>query len=517
MSYSKDKKLSTNSRKNAVIYARYSSASQTEQSIEGQIRVISEYAVRENYTIIGTYIDRAMTGTNDNRPDFQQMISDSYRREFDYVIVYKLDRFSRNRYDSAINKKILRNNGVKVISATEMITDTPEGIIMESMLEGWNEYYSAELSMKVKRGLNESYNKGYYTGGFILYGYRVENKQIVIEESGASSVQKIFKDYANGILIKHIVNDLNAQGIKTNLGKEWTINKISRILNNKKYTGVVMHDEIEYSNIYPAIVDKELFHIVSKILATNKRRTSHFKTPIPYYLSGKLFCMHCNAQMNGESGTGRSKVYSYYKCQTNKHKKGTCEKTTIKKDMLEEYVLDKIQQYILQPKYISTLAKEMCLSFNSRINNNSELTVLKKALNKVEKEITNTLNAIKMGIVTTSTKEMLLNLENQKEKLLINIAKINNRKQKNLTIDECEDFLFSLTTLDLSIPENKQLLIDRFIKKVEIGNTKIRIYFNPSNNTSLYSNREIDFEDTDKNNSSGKSLPPPLELSIADT
>ena len=130
-------KLSTYSRKNAVIYARYSSASQTEQSIEGQIRVISEYAVRENYTIIGTYIDRAMTGTNDNRPDFQQMISDSYRREFDYVIVYKLDRFSRNRYDSAINKKILRNNGVKVISATEMITDTPEGIIMESMLEGF--------------------------------------------------------------------------------------------------------------------------------------------------------------------------------------------------------------------------------------------------------------------------------------------------------------------------------------------------------------------------------------------
>ena len=156
----------------------------------------------------------------------------------------------------------------------------------------------------------------------------------------------------------------------------------------------------------------------------------------------------------------------------------------------------------------------MCLSFNSRINNNSELTVLKKALNKVEKEITNTLNAIKMGIVTTSTKEMLLNLENQKEKLLINIAKINNRKQKNLTIDECEDFLFSLTTLDLSIPENKQLLIYRFIKKVEIGNTKIRIYFNPSNNTSLYSNREIDFEDTDKNNSSGKSLPPPLDNTV---
>ncbi|HIT49917.1 MAG TPA: recombinase family protein [Candidatus Pelethenecus faecipullorum] len=129
-------KLSTYSRKNAVIYARYSSASQTEQSIEGQIRNISEYAVKENYSIIGTYIDRTMTETNDNRTDFQQMISDSHRREFDYGIVYKLNRFSRNRCDSAINKKILRNNGVKVILTTEMITDTPEEIIMESMLEG---------------------------------------------------------------------------------------------------------------------------------------------------------------------------------------------------------------------------------------------------------------------------------------------------------------------------------------------------------------------------------------------
>ena len=125
------------SKKRAVIYARFSSHNQTEQSIEGQIRNISEYAVKENYSIIGTYIDRTMTETNDNRTDFQQMISDSHRREFDYGIVYKLNRFSRNRCDSAINKKILRNNGVKVISATEMITDTPEGIIMESMLEGF--------------------------------------------------------------------------------------------------------------------------------------------------------------------------------------------------------------------------------------------------------------------------------------------------------------------------------------------------------------------------------------------
>ena len=151
--------------KTAVIYARYSSDSQTEQSIEGQLRVCEEYAAKNNIVVIDTYIDRAMTGTNDNRPDFQRMIRDSAKKTFGYVLVYKFDRFSRNKYETAIHKKALKDNGVRVISATEYIPDSPEAIILESMLEGYAEYYSAELSQKVKRGMNESRRKGNFTGG----------------------------------------------------------------------------------------------------------------------------------------------------------------------------------------------------------------------------------------------------------------------------------------------------------------------------------------------------------------
>ena len=123
--------------KTAVIYCRYSSDSQTEQSIEGQLRVCNEYAKSNDIVILDTYIDRAMTGTNDNRPDFQRMIRDSAKRTFGYVLVYKFDRFSRNKYETAIHKKALKDNGVKVVSATEFVPDTPEGIIFESMLEGY--------------------------------------------------------------------------------------------------------------------------------------------------------------------------------------------------------------------------------------------------------------------------------------------------------------------------------------------------------------------------------------------
>ena len=109
----------------AAIYARYSSDKQNEQSIEGQLRVCQNYAKTNNILIVDTYIDRAMTGTNDNRPDFRRMIKDSAKKQWDYILVYRLDRFSRNKYETAIHKKTLKDNGVKVISAMENIPDTP--------------------------------------------------------------------------------------------------------------------------------------------------------------------------------------------------------------------------------------------------------------------------------------------------------------------------------------------------------------------------------------------------------
>ena len=127
--------------RNAVIYARYSSHNQTEQSIEGQLRVCHEYAQREGFAIVGEYIDRAISGKTDDRPDFQRMVSDSRKRAFQYVIVYKLDRFARNRYDSAVYKHKLKQNGVKVVSAMENIGDNPESIILEAVLEASAEYY----------------------------------------------------------------------------------------------------------------------------------------------------------------------------------------------------------------------------------------------------------------------------------------------------------------------------------------------------------------------------------------
>ena len=241
--------------KRTVIYARYSCEKQTEQSIEGQLRVCHEFAERNGYIIVHEYIDRAVSGKTDKREQFQRMLQDSAKKEFDYVLVYKLDRFARNRYDSAINKATLKKNGVKVLSACEQITDSPEGIILESMIEGMAEYYSAELSQKVKRGMRESCLKGNAAGIQPIFGYCIVDKKYQIVPQEAEIIRKIFDDYVNGTTIKEIKTWFEESGIRTHKGNRFSFGRISDMLRNQKYIGKCQYAGEVYDNIIMPIVD----------------------------------------------------------------------------------------------------------------------------------------------------------------------------------------------------------------------------------------------------------------------
>ncbi len=222
--------------KNAIIYARYSSERQTEQSIEGQLRICNEYAAQNNLNVVDTYIDRAMSGTNDNRPAFQQMLSDCCKPViWDIVLVYAIDRFGRNSIEIAVNKQKLKKNGKTLISATQRTSEkidgskNLDGILLENVYIGLAEYYSAELSQKVRRGMAESRRKGQFTGGHIMYGYKVVNKKIFIDANRANVVRFIFKQYATGVYVKDIVAKLTEQGV-LNHGKPFALNTVHRIL-----------------------------------------------------------------------------------------------------------------------------------------------------------------------------------------------------------------------------------------------------------------------------------------------
>ena len=270
----------------AVIYARYSCDHQREESIEGQLRECKAFADRKGYTIVDSYIDRAMSAKTDNRPQFQQMIKDSAKQLFDAVIVWKLDRFARNRYDSAHYKAQLRKNGVKVVSATEVISEGAEGIILESVLEGFAEYYSAELSEKVIRGLKENALKCQWNGSPVPVGYTIdENKKYQINPLTAPFVKDAFEMYAAGKMVKDIVEYLNNKGVKSSYGKPMTKTTVTAILNNTKYRGQYKYMDVVIEGGVPRIVTDELFQKVQDRLAKNKQSRSRFKAKVEYFLS----------------------------------------------------------------------------------------------------------------------------------------------------------------------------------------------------------------------------------------
>lgn len=312
----------------AVIYARYSSDNQREESIEGQIRECTAFAEKNDITVLKHYIDRAYSARTDHRPAFQEMIKDSDKHLFDMVIVWKLDRFSRDRYDSARYKVLLKKNNVRVVSATEVISSGADGILLESVLEGFAEYYSADLAEKVTRGMTENALKCKFNGGSMPIGYVIDEEQhFQIDPLTAPFVLEAFKRYIEGATMKELIDFFKEKGIKNKSGGDINYNSIQRMLNNRRYIGEYSFRDIVVSDGIPAIVPKELFDRVQAKLAKNKKSPARHKAEEDYLLTTKLFCGCCGAYMCGESGKGRSgEVHRYYKCVSIKKRRAICNK-----------------------------------------------------------------------------------------------------------------------------------------------------------------------------------------------
>ena len=320
----------TTSARQVILQAAETLDNQREESIEGQIRECTAYAEKNGITIVKHYIDRAISAKTDNRPEFQQMIKDSDKKLFDIVLVWKLDRFARNRYDSARYKTQLKKNGVKLMSATEIISEGPEGIILESVLEGYAEYYSADLSEKVIRGMTENALKGKFTGGAIPFGYIINaDHRFEIDPLTAPFVAKTFQRYNDGQTMREIRDWLNEKGVKNQRGGLMTFNVIQHMLSNRRYIGELKYRDVLIPDAIPPIVSVELFNDVQEKMLKNKKAPARRKAEDDYLLTTKLFCGYCGALMFGESGTSRTgEVHRYYKCATAKKHKGCKKKTS---------------------------------------------------------------------------------------------------------------------------------------------------------------------------------------------
>ena len=463
----------------AVIYARYSSDTQTEQSIEGQLRVCQQYAKANNILIVGTYIDRAMTGTNDLRPDFQRMIKDSSKHQWDMVLVYKLDRFSRDKYESTIHKHTLKENGVKLVSAMENIPDSPEGIILESLLEGMNQYYSAELSQKVLRGMRESYLKGNYTGGILLYGFSVIDKKVVIDEQEGPIVKEIFAKFAQGYTVVEIADNLKTRGIRTKKGEYLIDKKIYRMLGNTKYTGKVRHGDTVYSNIYPQLIDERTWQAVQKIRNANKHLPGQKKDIYEFILSGKLICGDCKQKMVGISGTSHTGAkHYYYTCLSRPRKRRPCGLHSVGKQYLEDIVIQTTWRFLAEKNTAKQIAETLYQMHERDCRSNSILKSLENQRSAALKATQNLISAIEQGFLTEQTKMRLKELETQISQLDFDIEQEKQRSYTCLTPQMIEDFLNSVIRGDIENMEIRKAIVKVFIREIILYNDKIVITYN---------------------------------------
>ena len=404
-------------------YARFSSDNQRSESIDAQIRHMNQFCKQNHWQVVATYTDEARSATTDNRPQFQQMINDSSKGLFDIVLVHKLDRFSRDRYDSAIYKKKLKKNNVRLCSVLERLDNTPESIMMESVLEGMAEYYSKNLSREVKKGNRENALKCVHNGGCCPLGYKLnDERKLVIDPHEAEAVKMIFYMFSNGYGYSKIAETLNNLGYHPKRGGMFGKNSLYSILSNEKYTGVFVFgknsdDTVKIENGCPQIISKSLFQKVQRIKAANKRNAGSYHSKEFYLLTGKVFCDVCGKRMIGNVRySGRSKTrLATYRCPTHRNE---CKNKELNKDYIDSHVSVLIGEKLLNPVYLKKAVSNVnkyVKQYNKDYNKNHN--AVSEQYNQVLENLNNITTAIEKGILTDSLIQRAEILENEKAQL----------------------------------------------------------------------------------------------------
>ena len=482
----KQKQIAAQYAMNAIIYARYSTGpEQSENSIDLQLRAAYSYCQAKGFTVVGEYIDRAKSGTTDNRPEFQRMITDAKKGLFAYVIVYRFDRFARNRYDSAIYKKQLQNYGVRVLSTEESIGIGDEGIILESIYEAMAESYSLRLSRVVTNGMREKAAKGYFTGGRIPFGFKVIDHMLAIDEEKAPAVQLAFTMRAERATLTQIADKLNELGFRTKTGKPFGAESITKMLANSMYAG--HHDFHEIKRSCPAIVNQELFDSVQEITEREKRSYGRSKESVSYLLSGKLFCGHCGAAMMGECGKNRfGSTYYYYVCGEKK-RHHSCNKKREKKDEIEQLICETITAFLSEQNYISKIAKRV-YELAKKEAGTSDIQKIEKQLQKIEVDMDAAVDALIKTSAPSAIKrinERITALDERKAVLSEELTRLQMRQECIVTKETIEKYLSSFLVPQKLTKSDQRRLINAFVNAVYVFDDKITIYFNLKNGSAV--------------------------------
>lgn len=405
-----------------AIYARVSSERQdVDLSISAQLKALRDYATRNAHMVVKEYIDEAESGRSIDRPGFKQMIATARHKPplFSAILVWKLSRFARNREDSIIYKSLLRKHGIQVISINEPVEDTPSGRLLEGIIEVIDEFYSANLSQDVTRGMRESASRGFHPGGPAPYGYRtikvqdgsVQRAKLEPDPATAPVVERIFKECLSGTGLLEITKILNHDGLKTRKNYEWSKTTVHKVLKNQAYTGALLWGEepvkgnnktrlpgIRVEGAWPAIVDRDTYERAQATLSKRAPKITHPRVVhSEYVLSGLLRCKTCNAAMVGHAV--KSGKFFYYMCGNARKKgRGQCTTPLLPKDKIEKFVIDRLKRFILTEENLEDLVKMMNSELTRQCDGENErLEIINTQIAEAEDRLAKLYDALETG------------------------------------------------------------------------------------------------------------------------
>lgn len=452
----------------AAAYIRVSTDDQTELSPDSQIKKIHEYAKAHGYIVPEEYIfhDDGISGrTTKKRPGFNKMIATakSTPKPFDAILVWKFSRFARNREDSIVFKSMLKKCGIDVISISEAVGDDKMSILIESLIEAMDEYYSVNLSEEVVRGMTEKVSRGKPVSIPPL-GYKMIKGEFVIDEDTAPVVRKIFKDYLDGKGCREIAMDLNAKGFKTRRGNNFENRTVQYIINNPLYAGYIRWDidgrgsrgyyrdgkEMIVKGTHEPLISAETYERIKNKLAEEKAMNKKFerKTPVKndFALRSLVRCSDCGGTLC-MSSTGKS-------LQCYKYAHGKC-------SVSHNISLRKINDAVLN------ILKEDLQSTNLNITLNKPDTDIsidyEKNIKREYDKMTRIMEAYQSGIDTIDE------YKHNKARIMAEIESLKAEQQKELekiphgTVDGLKDKMRNAVEL-LTSPDSSEIEKNKALK-----------------------------------------------------
>jgi len=353
--------------KKAALYIRVSTLEQANEgySVGEQRERLTAFCKARDWLVADYFIDPGYTGANLNRPAIQKLIAEV--KNFDVVLVYKLDRISRSQRDMLyLIEEVFLPNNVDFVSMSESFdTSVPFGRAMIGILSVFAQLEREQIKERTKMGKLARAKEGlFHGGGYYPIGYDYINVRLVPNEYEAAQVQKIYEWYLDGMSPDKIAERLRDEGY-TNKYSSW--NEVSggvgvlRVLNSEVYLGRIKYDDVVVENAHEPLITREQFERVKAVRKKRQEIYGDAAYQSKYLLSGLLFCGQCGARYAVKHNYGGYKYYvCYSRARTVKYmvKAKKCENTNWRLDELESIVEGQVKRLLVNPKYFDKLLKE---------------------------------------------------------------------------------------------------------------------------------------------------------------